>query len=54
MSVANAMAETSHGRVSAVGLASMQWQRCTVLMRDSSRERDAELEYREWAAVLCE
>ena len=52
MSVANAMAETSHGRVSAVGLASMQWQRCTV--DEGQRKRDAELEYREWAAVLCE
>ena len=48
MSVANAMAETSHGRVSAVGLASSS----NVVQRE--RERDAELEYREWAAFLCE
>ena len=38
MSVANAMAETSHGRVSAVGLASMQWQRCAV--DEGQRERE--------------
>ena len=47
MSVANARAETSHGRVSAVGLASSS--NVVQLMKDSWR--DAELEYREWAAV---